>query len=289
MRRHYRSWRGPRLWICALFAASVAVAACSNGPDQPRVTLATTTSVGNSGLLDALLPVFEREAGIQVRPLLVGSGRALQMLVSGDADLGITHAPEAESATLDGRYEWLYRKIMFNEFVLVGPVDDTAQVKSAGSVVEAMRRIARSGAVFVSRGDSSGTHERERQLWSLAGAQPAAKHLVVAGSGMGTTLRVADNVAAYTLTDLATFEQHARQLRIALLFEDDPLLLNTYAVIVPAGRHRAAARARRFAAWLADGNGRAVIERFRVGPNKVQAFFPWPAGAPRDRPEALPK
>lgn len=253
------------------------------------MTLATTTSVGNSGLLDALLPVFEREAGIQVRPLLVGSGRALQMLVSGQADVAFTHAPEAEAATLDGRTGWLYRKIMFNAFVIVGPRDDPAKVNGAAGAADAMRRIARSGAVFVSRGDSSGTHERERQLWTLAGAQPAAKQLVVAGSGMGTTLRVADNVGAYTLTDEATFRQHAGQLHSVLLFEDDPLLLNTYAVIVPAGRHRAAARARQFVAWLADGNGREVIERFRVGPNNVPAFLPWPAGVSRDRPDALPK
>jgi tungstate transport system substrate-binding protein len=278
-----------RLLICALLGVSIAAPACSRGLHQSRITLATTTSVGNSGLLDALVPGFEREAGIQVRPLLVGSGRALQMLVSGDADVAITHAPEAEAATLDGPHEWLYRKIMFNEFVIVGPRDDPARIKGAAGAVDAMRRIARSGAVFVSRGDSSGTHERERQLWTLAGAQPAAKQLVVAGSGMGTTLRVADNVGAYTLTDEATFRQHAGQLQSALLFEDDPLLLNTYAVIVSAGRHRAAARARQFAAWLSDGNGRDVIERFRVGPTKVQAFFPWPAGAPRDRPEALPK
>src|SRR5688572_24138151 len=108
MTRHYRSRRRPRLWISTLFAVSLVVPACSHQPERSRVTLATTTSVGNSGLLDALLPVFEREAGIQVRPLLVGSGRALQMLVSGQADVAFTHAPEAEAATLDGRTGWLY-------------------------------------------------------------------------------------------------------------------------------------------------------------------------------------
>jgi tungstate transport system substrate-binding protein len=278
-----------RLLTCALFAASVTLVACSHGSEPSGLTLGTTTSVGHSGLLDALLPLFEQASGVEVRPLLVGSGRALQMLVNGDADVAITHAPDAEAATLAGRTGWVYRKIMFNQFVIVGPRDDPAHAKGAPGAVDAMRRIAQSDATFVSRGDSSGTHERERQLWALAGAQPPSGRLVVAGSGMGTTLRVTDNVGAYTLTDQATFGQLAPQLRIALLFEGDPKLLNTYAVIVPGDGSPAGADARRFALWLAEGDGRAAIDSFRVGPTQVQAFFVWPAGAPNDRPDALPK
>ena len=275
--------------VCA--AAIVAVmlaAACRDRQPPGRVVLATTTSVANSGLLDALILAFRSEAGIEVRPMLVGSGRALQMLVSRNADVAITHAPEAEAKTLNGRSDWLYRKIMFNDFVLVGPPADPAQIASAPAAGPAMQRIAASGALFVSRGDSSGTHERERRLWALAGAEPAPDRIVIAGSGMGSTLRIAGAVGAYTLTDRATFAQHAPQLPLAVLFDRDPELLNTYAVIVPA-QTREAHGALRLAEWLSDGNGRRIVEAFTVGPGQVRAFSVWPMDAPRDRPDAVPQ
>ncbi|MGB2714380.1 MAG: substrate-binding domain-containing protein [Vicinamibacterales bacterium] len=265
--------------------------ACAGDSVPARLTLATTTSVVNSGLLDTLIPAFKRESGIDVRPVPVGSGRALQLLISGAADVAITHAPDAEAKTLKDRPGWLYRKIMFNGFQIVGPPADPAHVKDAATAIDAMQRIAGSGVVFVSRGDSSGTHETERRLWALARTAPPAGKLIAAGSGMGATLKVAASVAAYTLTDDATFAQHAPQLQqqLAILFEGGPDLLNTYAVIVPSDRTRTAGYAQQFATWLTTGAGRAAIDAYTVGPQRQRAFIVWPADVPRDEPQALPR
>ncbi|MEO6213450.1 MAG: substrate-binding domain-containing protein [Vicinamibacterales bacterium] len=256
---------------------------------QPRhraLVLATTTSVGNSGLLDAVLGPFAEVTRINVQPQLVGSGLALKMLAGGHADVLITHAPAAEERALRDHPQWYYRKLMFNDFVLVGPPDDPSKVSQATNLVDAMRRIAGSAARFLSRGDQSGTHEREQQLWARAGVTPPAGRLVVAGAGMGSTLRVASESGAYTLTDRATFAQLQASLELKVLFEGGVLLLNTYAVIFdPAGPRATDAAA--LAEWLSDGDGRQRIDRYRVAGN-VQAFRPWPVGHPRARPDNSP-
>jgi tungstate transport system substrate-binding protein len=248
--------------------------------------MATTTSVGNSGLLDVLLPAFGSSHGVRVQSHLVGSGRALAMLASGGADLVISHAPDAEAAALRAHARWLYRKVMFNDFVIVGPAEDPADVAAAATAVEGMRRIAASSARFISRGDESGTHERERALWTQAGGAPAGDRLVAAGAGMGSTLRVASQTGAYTLTDRATYAQHAGSLRLTVVLEGGRELLNTYAVVIdPDGPN--AADARTFAEWLASGGGRDIVAQYRVG-GRVPAFLPWPearrAADPRDLP-----
>lgn len=271
-----------------LLIATVAAAAASGcgQPSERRLTMATTTSVGNSGLLDTLLPEYERQHGITVQAHLVGSGRALALLASGGADVVISHAPRAEAAALAAHPGWWYRKVMFNDFIIVGPTGDAAGVRGAAGAAEAMRRIAASGARFISRGDQSGTHERELQLWTEAGARPQDDRLVMAGAGMGTTLRVTSETGAYTLTDRATFSQHAGSLRLAIMFETDPLLLNTYAVIVSPDTP-GTAEARAFGDWLSSGAGKDIIGGYTIAGNLV--FEPWPAGRPADRPEALPR
>jgi tungstate transport system substrate-binding protein len=268
----------------ALAAACWLAAGCA-GP-VPSLTLATTTSVANSGLLDVLLAAYERDTRVPVRAHLVGSGRALAMLAAGEADVAITHAPAAEAAALADRPHWRYTKIMFNDFVIAGPASDPARVRGSGDAAAAMRGIVDAGVRFISRGDGSGTHERELVLWQQAGRAPQGARLVAAGAGMGSTLRIASEMEAYTLTDRATFMQQT--VRLVILFENDGALLNTYAVEVDsAGRH--APHAERFAAWLSDGSGRSVIERFRVGSGQMPAFTPWPRGLPRSRPADLPE
>jgi tungstate transport system substrate-binding protein len=258
-------------------------AACSS-PKQ-SLTLATTTSVANSGLLDAILPAYERDARMTVRSHLVGSGRALALLAADQADVAITHAPAAEEAPLRSRPTWRYTKIMFNDFVIAGPSSDPAAVRASRDAVDAMRKIATAGVRFISRGDGSGTHERELALWKQGGSAPPGTLLVAAGAGMGATLRIASEMEAYTLTDRATLTQQTLQL--VVLCEDDPLLINTYAVSFDTAR--ASARdSGRFALWLSDGDGRTLIEHFRVGSERVVAFRPWPLGRSRSRPSDLP-
>lgn len=254
----------------------VAVAACA--PAQPPLVLATTTSVGNSGLLDRLLPQY----GEVVRPVLVGSGRAIEMLGNGTADVVISHAPEREAAALREHPGWWYRKILFNDFLIVGPADDPADVRDARSAVDAMRRIAAGGATFLSRGDESGTHEREQALWRETGTRPAGERLVIAGAGMGQTLRIASGTAAYTLTDRGTFEALRASVQLEILHEGDERLLNTYAVLSDPRRPRG----EQFAKWLAEGDGQRVLRELVTG---ERGFSIWPDSADRNRPDATPR
>ena len=248
--------------------------------------LATTTSVGNSGLLDALLPAFERRHGLGARAHLAGSGLSLKMLEDGDVDLVISHAPAAERDLLAAHPAWYYRKVMFNDFVLVGPQSDPAGVHRAADIGAAMRQIAASDVRFLSRGDQSGTHEREQALWRAAGTRPTADRLIVAGAAMGATLRAANETGSYTLSDRATYLRLAASLRLVVVFEGGADLMNTYSVLFDPQESRAA-DAQRFADWLADGDGRRAVENYRVEGRQV--FFVWPEDRPADTPSALPR
>jgi tungstate transport system substrate-binding protein len=258
------------IFIAALAVALAATAACRT-PEQPLV-LATTTSVANSGLLDPLLKEFEKDHRIVARSHLVGSGLALRMLAQGDADAAITHAPETEAAYQRDHPEWRLRRIMFNDFVLVGPPADPAKA-SGVAIDEAMRRIAQADVRFISRGDNSGTHERENQLWEMAKTKPPVPRLVTAGAGMGSTLRVASETASYTLTDRATYLQNAADLELKILVEGEPLLVNTYSVVMSPASARATDAAL-FFEWISRGRGRRVIDDYRIG--DFQAFTAWP-------------
>ena len=254
--------------------ALLMLTACSTR-ESPLV-LATTTSVSNSGLLEPLLAEFKGDHGITVRTHLVGSGLALRMLSQGDADAAITHAPETEAAYFRDHPEWRHRRIMSNDFVLVGPSADPAKINGL-AIGDAMRRIAQADVRFISRGDHSGTHERENQLWDLAKAKPPPPRLVAAGAGMGSTLRVASETGAYTLTDRATYMRIAADIDLTILVEGGALLLNIYSVVMaPAGPR--AKDADTFFEWISRGRGRAVIDAYRIG--DFQAFTAWPPGPP---------
>jgi tungstate transport system substrate-binding protein len=279
--------RPPRNKLVSVrFAVVVAqcfcTAACLSSPQHHRIALATTTSVNNSGLLEVVLPAFRSQTGIDVQLVTPGSGIALDMLAHGDVGVVISHAPAREAELMADR-AWRYRKIMFNDFVIVGPPDDPAHVLGAPTADAAMRRIAASGVRFISRGDSSGTHEREQELWARAGITPNPAHVVVAGSGMGATLRIAGTMRAYTLTDRATFSQQAGRGDLKIVFDGDPTLLNTYAVIVP---NEASPEALTFADWLVRGDGRRQIAEYRVAGG--HAFTVWPPDCPGSMPRALP-
>ena len=174
--------------------------------------------------------------------------------------------------------EWRYQKIASNRFLVVGPRSDPADVRGATDAVAAFTRIVDANADFVSRGDSSGTHERELLLWDLAKVKPTEAHLLVSGSGMGRTLRQADEQGAYALTDDATFSQLRDRLTLQALFSNDSRLVNSYAVVHP----RQSIPAAQFADWLAHGNGRTALAAYKVG--GTQPFHAWPAACPKDEP-----
>jgi tungstate transport system substrate-binding protein len=267
--------------IAALACSALCFTTACRSAAPDAIDVATTTSVQNSGLLDHL-PLFERTAGVTVRIHATGSGRALQMLADGDVDAVIAHSPENEQRLLPQHPDWSYRKIAHNWFVVAGPADDPARIGSAGGAVAAFQRIVDAQARFVSRGDESGTHERERTLWKAAGRQPSEDRLIVSGRGMAQALRHADEARAYVLTDAPTFWQLAGSLEQRILFERDPLLLNTYAVIHPRGNDRAAG----LAAWLVSAEGKSALASFLI--DGKRAYEPWPDGCAGDRPDAEP-
>ncbi len=196
------------------------------------VILATTTSTADTGLLDALAPVFLEATGLTLKPIAVGSGAALEMGQRGEADVLLVHSPAAEEEYMAGGFGTERRTVMYNDFVIVGPGDDPAGIADATDANDAMTRIANAQATFVSRGDDSGTHALERRLWEAAGIAPAGDWYIESGSGMGDTLNIAAERGGYTLTDRGTYLSLQDRLGLEVLVESDPSLLNVYHVIL---------------------------------------------------------
>lgn len=198
---------------------------------KETIILATTTSIQDSGLLDVLIPRFEKETGYAVKTVAVGSGQALRMGEEGNADVLFVHSPAAEKPFMEKGWGRDRALVMHNDFLLVGPPNDPARIRGL-SPVEAFRAIAASGAPFLSRGDGSGTHSKERDLWQKAGIEPTnAPWYLESGQGMGATLTIASEKGAYTLTDRATYVTVRAHLPLEILVEGDPALLNVYHVI----------------------------------------------------------
>ena len=223
------------LWFLLLITLSVGCQQTSTTPTtstKGELILATTTSTYDSGLLDALLPDFEKQTGYTVKVIAVGTGKALRMGREGNADVLLTHAPAAEKPLVDEGWVVDYTLVMYNDFVVVGPPEDPAGLRGATSVADAFTRIAQAKALFASRGDDSGTHKKERAIWKAAGLNPeGASWYLETGQGMGATLRVASEKGAYTLTDRGTFLALRETLNLDILFEGDPVLLNIYHIM----------------------------------------------------------
>lgn len=254
------------------------LAACAPAT-RPAIDIATTTSVQNSGLLDYLLPHFETA---EVRVHAAGSGRSLEMLADGVVDLVVSHAPETEARYLAAHADWRYRKLASNWFIIVGPGDDPARVRDATDALDAFRRVAAAPVPFVSRGDESGTHEREQAFWRSSGVAPSRERLIVSGRGMAQALRHADEINGYALSDEATFRQLRPQLDLIAFAIGDARLLNTYAVIHPKDD----ARAQMLADWLVTGDGRSRLSEYRL--DQRVAFTVWPNTCPGHSPDARP-
>jgi tungstate transport system substrate-binding protein len=252
-----------RLWVGLLLAVVVTPAGCAR--PRPSITLATTTSTQDSGLLDVLVPQFQKESGIEVKVVAVGTGQALELGRRGDADVLLVHDPAGERRFVAEGHGLGRRRVMHNDFVLVGPPGDPAGVKGQKSAAAAFARVARRKAPFVSRGDESGTHVKEKEVWRRARVRPRGDWYVRAGAGMGQVLRMASEKRAYTLTDRGTFLAQRRGLDLALLFAGDPLLANRYSVILvnPAKQpHVQSEGARRFADFLLSPRGQQAIADF---------------------------
>ncbi len=232
---------------------------------ETRLKLATTTSTDNSGLLGAILPPFEEQFGVKVDVIAVGTGRALKLAENGDVDVVLVHAREAEEQFINQGFGVNRRDMMYNDFVIVGPEDDPAEIGQSGSAPEALGSIAAKTVPFISRGDDSGTHKKELKLWKASGTEPNGDWYVEAGQGMGAVLQMAAEKQAYSLTDRGTWIAFAKKLDLAILFEGDPMLFNPYGIIAvnPAlHRHADYMNAMLLIAWLTSPEGQKLIADF---------------------------
>jgi tungstate transport system substrate-binding protein len=235
--------------------------------EKRPIILATTTSTADTGLLDALVPAFERESGYRVKTVAVGSGEALAMGRKGAADVLLVHAPAAEEQLIAEGFGARRLAVMHNEFLLVGPVDDPAGAKGP-SAIDALKKIAEKKAVFVSRGDDSGTHKKEKALWEKAGVKPAGAWYLESGQGMGATLTIASEKRGYTLTDSGTFFA-MQNVQLAVVVQGDPALDNPYHVIEVKAAGVNAEGARAFADFLVGAAGQALIAGFEKNGRKL--------------------
>ena len=257
----------------ALVAAVLGLA-CSEGEPQ-RLRMATTTSTENSGLLAVLLPPFETEHGVKVDVIAVGTGKALKLGENGDVDVVLVHAREAEERFVAEGFGVERHAVMHNDFVVVGPEQDPAGLKRAKSAAGAFRLLGEGRASFVSRGDDSGTHKREKKLWEAAGLEPGGAWYVSTGQAMGAVLRIADEKRAYALTDRGTFLACADKLDLVVLYEGDAALFNPYGAIAVSPKRHPHVRydlAKKLIGFLTSAEGQRIIADYRV--SGKQLFMP---------------
>jgi tungstate transport system substrate-binding protein len=267
--------------LAAMVVALLALASCgggdgdggSSGAPSGRMIMATTTSTRDSGLLDVLVPAFERSSECSVKTLAVGSGEALELGERGNADVLLVHSPAAEEKYMRGGHGLRRDAVMHNDFVLVGPPSDPAQIAGASGAADAMRRIARARARFASRGDDSGTNAKELTLWAAAGVKPHGSWYFETGQGMGQTLTIASQKRAYTLSDRGTFLATSN-LDLKVLTEGGKDLLNPYHVIPVKARGVNTGCAKAFDRWLTSAPTQKLIASFGVRKYGRRLFFP---------------
>ena len=246
--------------------------------DKPYITLSSTTSTDNSGLLEYLIPKFRAKTGIDVRVIAVGTGRALKLAERGDADLLLVHHKPSEEKFIESGFGVGRQDVMYNDFVIVGPKNDPANISNVKKAANAFKLIHQHQAPFVSRGDDSGTHKKELELWSFIGVEIqdySGTWYREAGAGMGATLNIANGMNAYALTDRGTWLSFKNRDDLTLLFENDPPLFNQYGVILvnpKRHKHIKYQQAKLFSDWLTSIEGQQAIADFTL--EEQQLFFP---------------
>ncbi len=265
-----RWWSGFDGSIALTMAVAVLIAAAPALADDRFITLASTTSTDNSGLLEEILPKFKDESGIDVRVVAVGTGQALRLARNGDADVLMVHDRKSEERFVAEGYGVKRHPLMHNDFIIVGPASDPAGVSGMNDVAKALAMIADAGAPFASRADDSGTHKAELRLWKAAERDPtvfSGQWYRETGSGMGATLNTAAGMGAYAFVDRGTWLAFKNRLDLEIVVVGDPRLMNPYSVILvnPAKHpHVKTAAAGRFIDWILSAAGQQAIGDFRV-------------------------
>jgi tungstate transport system substrate-binding protein len=265
--------------IAALLALGTSnVFAAKQEPKQKNIILATTTSTQDTGLLDVLIPIFEKETGYFVKTIAVGSGQAMAMGQKGEADVLLVHSPDAEKKFIAEGLGVNRRLVMHNDFVILGPAADGAKIKGKKSATAAFKDIAGANALFISRGDNSGTHSQEKKLWKAAGVTPEGqKWYQQTGLGMGQTLNVSAEKKSYTLADRGTYLAMKKNLSLEILVEGDAALLNIYHVMevnVTKWPKVNADGAKAFADFMISKQTQDIIKTFGVDKFGSPLFFP---------------
>jgi tungstate transport system substrate-binding protein len=253
---------------CLLLTTSIASA-------QQVLKMSTTTSTDNSGLLNFLLPAFEKQSGLKVQVIAVGTGKALELAKNGDVDVTLVHARPAEDKFVAEGHGVNRRDVMYNDFIIVGPAEDPAGIKGSRNVLTALKKIVDAKARFISRGDNSGTDQMEQAYWKEAGVKPAGSAYVSAGLGMGEVLNMAAELHAYTLTDRATYAAYRAKTGLAVAVEGDRKMFNPYGIIAvnPAKYKDINYKgAMQLIDWITSETGQKKIAEFRI--DGQQLFFP---------------
>lgn len=264
-----------RTVLCFLCFIGLLGVGVSSVQAQERLRMSTTTSTEDSGLLAVLLPPFEKANNIKVDVISVGTGAALKLGENGDVDVVLVHSRAAEDKFVQAGYGIDRKDVMYNDFIVVGPEKDPAKIKSCKTAVEAFKRLGEGKAEFVSRGDDSGTHKKEMEIWKAAGIKPEGKWYLQAGQGMGAVLQMASNKQAYTLADRGTYISMESKIKLPILFEGDKLLQNPYGIIAvnpakyPKVNYQAA---KKLIDYMTGSEGQKIIADFKK--NGKQFFFP---------------
>ena len=245
---------------------------------QKNIIFATTTSTQDSGLLDVLLPIFEKKTGYFVKTIAVGSGQAMAMGQKGEADVLLVHSPEAEKKFVADGFGIHRMLIMHNDYIVVGPAEDPAKIKGTKPTIAVFKKIASTGSLFLSRGDNSGTHSKEKAIWKASGINPEGqKWYQQTGLGMGQTLNVTSEKKGYTLADRGTYLALKKNLHLDILAEGDAILLNIYHVIEgnPSKWPKVnEAGAKAFAEFMVAKETQEIIKTFGVDKFGSPLFFP---------------
>lgn len=258
-----------------LLMFSLDIAADHSSISNPLIRLATTTSTENSGLLNHLLPVFQDATGYKVHVIAVGTGKALRMGQDGDVDIVLVHAPQAETDFVDAGYGDQRYDVMYNDFIVVGPHNDPAKISTAANVTAAMQNIAAAQSLFISRGDDSGTHKKEQQLWESSGVIADTSWHREAGQGMGKVIQIATELDAYTLTDRGTWLAYRDKSTLKILFQGDKALHNSYGIIAVSSKRYPEVNhsgAQALIKWIRSQQAQQLISEYRI--DNIRLFTP---------------
>jgi tungstate transport system substrate-binding protein len=267
-----------RLTLLSAGVAFTLAAAPALAQEDDFIIVQSTTSTEASGLYEHLLPIFEEEAGIEVRVVAVGTGQAINNAQNCDGDVLLVHAQAQEEAFVEAGYGVSREPLMYNDFVIVGPAADPAGVAGSTDVVDALTKIAESEAIFASRGDDSGTHTKELQLWEAAGIDVSAESgswYRETGSGMGETLNTGIGMGGYVLTDRATWINYGNKGEYTVAVEGDEAMFNPYGIILVSPEHCENVKAeagQTFIDWMLSDAGQQAIEDYKI--DGQQLFFP---------------